>query len=579
MADADWFAELGKALDDFLRTRELEEGRELPPEAPSLEDRRAELNEKYWVFVRQLVNAALPEKFEQGMQLSDDAKSLLDFGVFPHPTLDKLRKRLDTGAQVHGVVLLSESLSAALAGLLRKDTIDSYRDEVSALSNDISLWPDTHLVHIHYRDAKVGELLGDTPRASHVLRLFSEVDEKLEQYKRLQARDADGGLSKDEKKSWATIRHFVESRQKEINSILTPLSAEHDPESSVIAGAALAASEAVEASVAHLIELHDKQRDLEGRILEQESSARRVSRQEAEKALSRELSAVAGLLRLAARYVHLSECAVPVDEAIEFIDANRAADTMERMLQFDRNLLSNPLAARFGTPDLLLAPGIGDGVFDASRNRWVVPQRCRRSAAESLAHAAILYRLEVDSGEMNKALIASYRESIPANRNVRANLKLRTNLIRDYIKWMTLETYGEEVLSRDTREWFERHIAPSKTEPWQPPEYRNLNKHQLKVKLQELARTPESVTREFRIGVIEWLLDPSEDAIRERSLPAILRGLKLDNAHQGAVYSAAVLHMRLGQHQKAIAAFRRFTELAPGSWWSRKAIELCARCR
>ncbi|MCA8913401.1 MAG: hypothetical protein KDB82_17005 [Planctomycetes bacterium] len=580
MPDPDRLAELSSALDEFLRTRELEQGRELPPEAPTLEDRRAELNEKFWVIVRQLVSTALPEGPDEPLQLSDAGRALIDFGVFPHPLLDELRGKLDTGSRVEGVVLFHDSLNAVLDDALRRDVIAEFRRDIDALGRDIALWPDTHLAHIHYRNAKIKDVLGDTTRGQHVLRLLSEVDEKLEQYKRLEARESAGDLGADDRKAWGTIRHFVDARLKEVGETVGSFASTPDPGSSATAAEALAATEAVQSSVAHLIELHEKQRALEEQVLEQQAASRRVTRPELEKALNRELSAVAGLLRLAARYVHYSECAVPVDEAVEFIDADRAADAMQRMLRFDPRLIDNPLAARFGPPELLLAPGIGDGVFDASRNRWVVPQRCTRSAAESLAHAAVLYRLEIDSKEMKKALLASYRESIPANRNVRANLKLRTNLIRDYINWMTLETFGEEVLSRETREWFERHIAPNKNEPWQPPEYRGMNEYQLKAELKELDELVESADHEYRIGVLEWMLArEDEQAIRERVLPRLDRAITLDADFPAPVYSAAILRMHLKDFQKAIAGFRRFTELVPRSWWSRKAIELCAHCR
>ncbi|MCA8919608.1 MAG: hypothetical protein KDB32_11060 [Planctomycetes bacterium] len=580
MPDANRLSELNAALDDFLHTRELEEGRELPPEAPTLEDRRAALDDKYWAAVRQVVSAVAENAADGPLPLEDTERALLDFGVFPHPALEDIRSRLDTGSKVDGVLLMHESLNAVVDDVLRRDAIAEYRADYDALAHDIALWPNTHLAHIRYRDDKVRELLGESPRCSHVLKLLADVDEKLEQYKRLETRDATGRMSNDDQKSWATIRHYVESRLKEANSILTPPVTENDSKRNEAAAAAFASIESVQASVAHLIELHEKQRGLEQQILEQQSAARRVTSAELVKMLNRELSSVAGLLRLAARYARVTECAVPINEAVDYIDADRAAEAMQRMLRFDPKLIDNPMAARFGPPELLLAPGVGDGVFDASRNRWVVPQRCFSSTAESLAQAAILYRLEVDANQMKKALLSSYRESIPANRDVRANLKLRSSLIRDYINWITLETYGEEVLPRDTRNWFERHIAPSKTEPWQPPEYRGMNAYQLKAELKELNELSESAENEYRAGVVEWRLAGGDPQVYlERAVPRLTRALELNGEHHAATYSIGILYMQLGDFQRAITAFRRFTELVPCSWWSRKAIELCAQCR
>ncbi|MCB9894425.1 MAG: hypothetical protein H6839_08245 [Planctomycetes bacterium] len=578
MAD-ETLIELKAALDEFLNTRELEEGRELPPDAPTLEDRRAELNAAWWSAVRGFCLSSLP-KGDEELLLGDDQRRLLDFGLFDTESLAEPRRRLDTGAIVEGVVLMHESLDAVLDDALRRDAISEYQADLDTLQRDIDLWPETHLVHIRYRDARVNELLGDNPRCTHVLRLFAETDEKLEQYKRLEEREKAGALPPDDRKSWGTIRHFVESRREQIAAILSPLTGEVDEKRSAIAAAALAASEAVEASVAHLLELHGKRRGLEKQILEQQAAARRVTEAEVKKALRRELDAVAGLLRLAARYAHVTECAVPVDTGVEFIDPNTAADSVAHILRFDPRLIDNPLAARFGPPELLLAPGVGDGVYDSGRNRWVVPQRCTGSAIESLAHAAIMYRLEVDASEMNKGLLASYRESIPANRSVRANLKLRNGLVRDYVTWMTREAIGDDALPRETREWFERHIAPNKEQPWVPFDLRGRSEHQLVQALREAGAAGETAEREYRAGVIEWLLDPrAEQVIRQRVMPRLNRAIKLDPEHRAAVYSAAALNMQLGEFQKAISGFRRFTEIAPTSWWTRKAVELCAQCR
>jgi hypothetical protein len=576
MAAEPWIA-LQKALLDFVQTRDLEEGRQLPTDAPSLEDRRAKLNEAWWEAVNELVPAAVPADANASLQFSDDARRLIDFGIFPGSGLDGARVRLETGAAVQGVVLLGDSLNAVLDDVLRRDSVRESSAELKAVQHDIELWPETHLAHIRYRNARVQELLGENPRGAHVLRLLSETDEKLEQYKRLEAREKSGGsLSAEDRRAWGTIRHFVDSRREQVANMLAPVSRVTDKVNGELAAAAMAASEAVEASVGHLLELHGKRRELDEQILEQQSAARRVTPQEIMKALRRELDAVAGLLRLAARYAHVGECAVPADEAATFIDADTAADAMAHVLRYDPRLVDNPLAARFGTPELLLAPGVGDGVFDSSRNRLVVPQRCTAGAIQSLAHAAVLYRLDVDAA--GKVLLSSYREDV--HRSVRANLKLRNSLVRDYVAWMTQEALGDEVLSRQTRDWFESKIAPAKDQPWVPLDLRGISERQLIQALKEIEAEPESAEREYRAGVTEWLLArAAEPAIRERALPRLMRAEALQDTHLGAVYSAAALHMQLKDFQQAIAAFQRFTEISPRSWWTCKAIELCALCR
>ena len=574
---AEPFTALQKALLDFVQTRDLEEGRQLPPDAPSLEDRRGKLNAAWWEALHEIVPAAVPADPNAPLQLSDEFRRLIDFGTFPGAGLEAVRAKLETGATIEGVILLHDSLNAVLDDVLRRDSVRESQTEIEAIQHDINLWPETHLAHIRYRDARVNELLGDNPRGAHVLRLLAENDEKLEQYKRLEAREKSGGsLSAEDRRAWGTIRHFVDSRREQVANILAPVSDVTDKLNGEVAAAAMAASEAVEASVGHLLELHGKRRQLDDQVLEQQSAARRVTPQEVMNALRRELDAVAGLLRLAARYARVGECAVPADEGAQFIDPDTAADAMAHVLSYDPRLVENPLAARFGTPELLLAPGIGDGVFDAARNRLVVPQRCTAGAIQSLAHAAILYRLEVDA--TGKELLASYRAA--THRGVRSNLKLRNNLVHDYVAWMTQEALGDEVLSRRVREWFEAAIAPAKDQPWIPLDLRGRSERHITKALKEIEAQPQSAEREYRAGVAHWMLAKGDaQALSALALPRLLQAEKLQDTHQGAVYSAATLHMQLKDFQQAIAAFQRFNEISPRSWWTCKATELCAQCR
>ena len=578
MTDSHTLKPVVEALNELLHTRELEEGRELPPDSPTLADRRRQVDTAFWKAARKIVMAAIPEGHVGKLCLGPDGLRFIDHGLFDHESLAGVEG--PDASAVDGVWLLHESLNAVLDDVLRRDALGEFQADLDSLQRDIKLWPETHLAHIQYRDGKVRELLGDSPRCTHALKLFAEIDEKLEQYKQLEAKGRTGGaLTEDERRTQNTMKHFIASRREQLSSILAPVTDKTAVVQTELAAAAMAASEAAEASVAHLIELQGKRRALEQQVMEQQSGARRITRAEVERALARELDAVASLLRLAARYVHWTECAVPVDDKVSPVSADDAADAVDHLLQFDPRLIDNPLAARFGPPDLLLAPGVGDGVFDASRNRWIVPQRCLGGPVVSLAHAAILYRLNVDSKEMSNTLLSSYREGIPANRGIRSNLKLRTALIRDYIRWMSTEAVGEEGMERETREWFEQHIAPDKTQPWLPSQYRTLNARQLTQNRAELETKPPSPDQQHRLGAITWLLANGDEEGVQRALGYFEKAIQLAPDHRAGTYSAATASMHLKKFQQAITHFRRFTELSPTGWWARKAVELCGRCR
>src|SRR5690606_18784307 len=109
------------ALDDFLQTRELEDGRELPPDAPGLEERRTQLNAAFWAAAREIIEEA---GVDGSLRLDDEARTLLDFGLLTAPALEEPARRLDTGEEVDGVLLLHESLQAVLDDVRRREVID-----------------------------------------------------------------------------------------------------------------------------------------------------------------------------------------------------------------------------------------------------------------------------------------------------------------------------------------------------------------------------------------------------------------------------------------------------------------------
>lgn len=560
--------ELHDRLDAYLRTLELDEAREAPVDAPPLTQQRARLHAAWLDAARLAVQHAV----------SDDAfnlrehRTLLDFGVFEHPWFAEAGVEPDQDCNVEGVLLMHDALAETFDDVLRRDNLQQIQAQLAAVRNDIALWPQMHLAHVQYRDTKAREALQDSAKVPHVLRLLAEMDEKLEPLKKLQARE-DSTLSGDERKALSTLARFLQTHRAEVSAVLAPPAS--DAARTASAGACLTAMDAVEASVAHLVELHARRVSLERQCVDEESAARSVSKDDVQRAIVRELEGTTRLLRLAARYAGREECAVPVDLDTHVITPELAADAVEHILTFDPRLLDNPLSARFGHPALLLAPGIGDGVHDATRNRWLVPQRCAGGVLRSISHAAVLYRLDADAA---KALLAVYRDEIPANRGMRANLKLRSSLIRDYITWMTDEAAGIESLPRATREWFERHIAPPADQPWVPADYRSMDAARLRRERTNLAREDGPETA-WRRAIIDWLLDDSDAAVLERALPLLDKALNEAPSFAPALYSRAVLRMQMKQFRHAIDDFRAFMEATPRSWWTLKATELCARCR
>ena len=68
MSDNEIFRDVFDALDTLLQTRELEEGRELPPDSPTLADRRRQLDHAFWKAARAVVMSAIPPNHQGALK-------------------------------------------------------------------------------------------------------------------------------------------------------------------------------------------------------------------------------------------------------------------------------------------------------------------------------------------------------------------------------------------------------------------------------------------------------------------------------------------------------------------------------
>ncbi|MBE7493076.1 MAG: hypothetical protein HS108_15150 [Planctomycetes bacterium] len=625
---------------------------------------RARLDATFWNTVFAAVADTCRDPLGSRLELADDMLLLLDFGALPGTAAAGSRNfgalRRAATMSARGVHWVSDALATVWQDTLRHELVQNIRARLDAIAGDLKEWPELHLGLIRHRDRLVLAALGDTPQAQHALRLYSEIDERLEQFKRLERLHRESAFrTNDERKQWLAIKGYVDDRQEGIQPLLEPLLARardtrtalgeiaddvasreadlraaevesrrvqeqilaaygagtggekllalqrklagvvfriektqariveaqaradalaRDQEHPLAAEQLVSAAEAVFDSVGHLIELHTARRALEQQLYEEQAARAQVTASAMRAALQSELSNLRGLLRLASRVAHRAECAVATGEgiALEPADLDRA---MEHLLEFDPRLFHNEHARRHGPPSLLLAPGIGQAVYDRERNRFVLPLYSTGGPLESLAAGAAQYRLELDSAEGGE-MANEYRRQQRRTAKLRSNLKLRNRLAEDYVVWITREATGETALSREARAWFERFIAPDKESPRVPPEFLDLSPRQLTGKLAELERAAPSARREARCAVLYWLLYPGDErALRDWALPRIERALELDAADTGNLYSAAVMHRKAGNLRRAVELFDRFARVAPRSWWTRKAEELSATCR
>ncbi|MBK8205823.1 MAG: hypothetical protein IPK87_03395 [Planctomycetes bacterium] len=566
--------ELHALLDEYLHGLELEEARELSADAPPNAELRAHVEEAYWRAARQACASAVHEPPGETLALSEDGTLLIDLALFDHSALADASRKLAGGPGRFRLV--HHALEDSYRAVLRMPILERLKARLELISRDIREWPETHLLHVRFRDRRCLELFDPSPVAQQVLRLFSEMDEQLESYVRLERRMR-GVRSPDAKDAaeWREIRDFMTSRRDAIRKHAGPMQRQ-DPE-----GAALmeAAAEAVVESVSHLLELQAVRRDVEGDLAETEDSRRAATADEVRAALHAELGDVRALVRLAARYSGVPEQALPLP-GMPLISADDAASALDHVLTYDPLLFTPIQQSRFDPPSVLLVPGTGLGVYDPARNRMVIPRRCPSEPIASLAHAAVMFRLHIDTEESDGHLLESYRAGAHADGRLRSKLKLKNAFVHDYLAWMTHETREGNALAREARHWFEAAVAPAKDAPWLPPELVGLATTRITAEMRKLSRQPESADRSYRRALLEWLNGARDaETLKASVLPAMEDAVKLEPGSPRYLYSAAVLHMQAGSFQRALDYFARFTSLQPAGWWARSAAELCARCR
>ncbi|MHC4840218.1 MAG: hypothetical protein ACYTDT_04545 [Planctomycetota bacterium] len=530
------------------------------------------LNVGFWAKAAEIVTSLVTEDLSD-LEISLPHKMFLNFGIFEHAKLDSLHTMfqpwLDMANENSRISFLHDGLVETYTSAMRVDELSRLQGQLDNIKQELEDWPDFHIERIKFRDHKILEL-NTQENAEVLLKYYSEMDEILESYFRLEFLQRHDGLNSDDDRAlWNSLQKFISECRAAIASIL----------SSSAKSEITPAASAVEESVQHLIGLHQERRATESRLRDEEGAVHDVTCSGIITALNSELAQLETLLRLASRYGKSDASAVPYENEPNWVRPEEALQCLIEVEAFDPGVFHNSHARRYGAPALCFVPGVGSGVYDSSRNRLIVPQRCRESVLKSVAHAVALYRLDIDAGSNNQ-LISSFGRDTPESYDNSSKLKQRMHFVDAYLDWVLHEAQGNELFPRETRNWFEDNIAPAKAAPWIPVDGYGLNARQIRSKIAEEVRKPVAPEQQYRLAVFQWKLDPfNKEHNTNVCIPLIDKALALAPSNLKYVYSGAVLHMKTGSFQRAIDLFSQFARDAKQSWWSLKAIELCAKCR
>ncbi len=297
-----------------------------------------------------------------------------------------------------------------------------------------------------------------------------------------------------------------------------------------------------------------------------------LSAAEIEATIRKELDYVKEMMRLSAKRIH-RECCCFLKPGDICCTVSEVDECVERVIEFDPEIVHNQRVSLFGLPGILLIPGTGSSLYDWKNNRILVPLSAPDgNLMASIASGFIEYRLDVDE---EKRLLTSYSK-LPRHKDVRSVLRLKSELIKDYIVWMTSEYKGFKIFAREERKWFEQEIAPPRNDIAVPLPYRTymMSGEEFNEKCREmesvLSRGPEAAHPEtlWMAGILLY-----QQGKFSRSAEALQELVKKRPDHLTAWYNLGHVFMKLMRKQEAMQCFGEYCKRNPQSWWSSVAME------
>lgn len=288
--------------------------------------------------------------------------------------------------------------------------------------------------------------------------------------------------------------------------------------------------------------------------------------------VQKELERIRDLVRLAARRLHCDS--VPLlNSSSKFFTFEQISECFGRILEFDPKIFQNDRVTIFGTPHVLLVPGSGNALYDWENNCLIVPLTVPGgNSMASIANGVIEYRLDVDE---SRILLTSYNQ-LPDNKGIRSSTVLKTQLIKDYITWMTSEYKGFRVLKKDAKQWFEHEIAPVKNEIYTPPSYQifSLSKeeyHEMLADAEEKLKNGLESCSDQDLWVSSILYYQKGEM--QKALEMLQMIVSRKKPFPMVFYNIGQIASKLNLRQVAREGFTEYIKSNPQSWWAKNSQE------
>lgn len=529
---------------------------------------RPQINNEYWNAVLQLAEEIVPEPpFQPNLQYDRRQILFAGYGIAGFGLFDweaDLSARLADESKPRGeyeIRLIPNAMNDAYRAALGLDKRMDVKLQQSRVDYQIELT----VQYIRDMQAHCAALIQkylNKADAEEMMQISSVYDERIRPILTMEKQIKERGMSKKE-----DITRFAQMKEEveQVRARRDQLLSRTDKGKKI-----LDAFLKVERGYVKLLDLNSRAVQVKK---DMEKTRRVVSRVDLISSVKDEIKHLKMLMNMTSQLCRMVPMSVPLSD-LSLATPGLIAEAMDKIVDFDPDVFHNRHGKRDGIPHVLIVPGTGNGMYDWSKNRLVIPSLSARNVLENVATAVVMYRLDVDQQFSDRKLIQSYKNEIKANREVRSIRKLRQILVENYVTWISKEAEGYAVLDREVREWFEQNIGPKKNNVIIPKTLRGLTLSEINTKLENFSKRPphERTAQDFyELGVMFAMKEEFKEAAN-----FFAQTISVDPDFVNAYYSGGIC-FRKSHDKRGVEFLTEFVKRAPQSWWSKKAQEMVSK--
>jgi len=294
-----------------------------------------------------------------------------------------------------------------------------------------------------------------------------------------------------------------------------------------------------------------------------------------ETAVSDKIMHIRDMVKLSARRMGIEPFPLVRPEDKTFAMSSLLA-SLNQITEFDPHIFHNDRVPFVGRPFVLLVPATGNAIFDFDTNSIILPIIVPGgNFMGSLATGIIEYRLDADE---EKKILTSFNQ-LPDLKTCRSIVQLKARLTKEYIIWMTSEYNGYRILSKESKNWFEHEIGPSRNDIFTPLEFQGYTMTSM-----EFNKLFDDVTERLKEAEeSEGKIQPTADDLwagalllfqqgkADKACPLLEQLVKIQPDNKMAWYNLGFVAMKHMNRSLAREAFNTFCKMDTQSWWSKAA--------